>query len=98
MTVQSRPGPHLFDQAVTGGTKCVINRYGEANCNHVHASELPSQNADGWCGEGEDLVPTGWTAQHTSRDPRLGQQLFECSLCQETMTLEETTNHVCETP
>lgn len=96
MNGPSRSTPHLFDQAVTGGTKCVINRFGEANCNHVHAGDLPSQNDGLWSGEPEDLIPKGWTAQHSASDPRVGQPLYECSFCEAVMTLVETRDHTCE--
>ena len=84
--------PGIFDREVTVG-KCQVNRFGEANCGHVHAGDLPSQNAGGWAGDPEDLVPLGWTAQ--SPTGWAGEQEYECCLCHATMTLEMTTDHVC---
>lgn len=87
--------PHIFDREITV-PKCQVNRYGEANCTHIHARDLPSQNEDGWAGEPEDLVPHGWTAQMIgARDPRVGQEIYECGLCGDEMTLEETKDHAC---
>lgn len=86
--------PGIFDREVVV-PKCQVNRYGQANCAHVHARDLPSQNALAWAGEPEDLVAPSWTAQNNPRDPRLGKQLYECGLCRDTMTLEETQEHAC---
>lgn len=92
MSVESRSTPGIFDREIVV-PKCSVNRYGEANCDHVHARDLPGSRVTGWDGEGE-AIPTGWTAQSSS-DPRVGQQVYECSLCAAQMTLDETTTHEC---
>lgn len=90
---RGRSMPRIFDREITV-PKCQINIYGEANCDHEHARDLPRARTESWKGEPEELVAPSWTAQMSS-DPRLGEQMYECSSCAALLTLEETKEHGC---
>lgn len=85
--------PSIFDPNVVV-PRCQINRFGQANCDHIHARDLESP--EGYFGEPEDLIPLGWTVHSGPVDPRLGQEMFECNQCEALLTLEQTRDHVCE--